>query len=105
LLEARHERERGLPIVLKRQSVRQFLERWLEQSVKTSVRPATYQQYQQHVRLYLGPELGRHELAKLTAPHIQRFINQCLDSGLSPRTVQLSLVILRHALDQAVSGI
>jgi integrase len=85
-----------------KQTLRQFLDSWLEESVKASVSPATYQQYHQHSRLYFGPSLGKHELSKLSPEHIQGFINERLKSGLSPRTVQLSLVILRHALDQAM---
>src|SRR5262249_32863247 len=89
-------------IVVERQTVAQFLERWLEDSVKPSVRPLTHEQYRQHVRLYLTPILGRHQLTKLAPPHIRTFLKQKLADGLSPRTVQLSLVILRRALGQAV---
>ena len=150
LLKARSDHSRGLPVAFERQTVGQFLYRWLEDSVKLSVRPLTYQQYEQHIRLYLAPKqeiggtiqflglpaLGRIELSKLTPQHVQSFVNYQLkrriesqkrladtqaegvgdvdqksDVGqkidvdvktLSPRTVQLSLVILRHALDQAV---
>ena len=81
---------------------RGFLDHWLAESVKSSVPPATYQQYHQHVRLYLGPSLGRHRLSKLSPQHVQTFVNERLKSDLSPRTVQLSLVILRHALQTGV---
>jgi integrase len=102
LLKARSDQAAGLPIAVERQTVAQFLDRWLEDSVKPSVRPATHQQYFQHVRLYLSPSLGRHRLSKLSPQHVQAFVNERLKIGLSPRTVQLSLVILRHALDSAV---
>jgi integrase len=97
------EKAQGLPIAFERQTVAVFLRRWLEDSVKPSVRPLTYQQYHQHVRLFLVPILGTLGLAKLRPQHVQAFLNEKLKGGLSPRTVQLSLVILRHALDQAVS--
>jgi integrase len=102
LLKARFDHSRGLPVAIEKKSVREFFDRWLEQSVKPTVRLTSWQQYYQHVRLYLGPSLGSYELAKLSAPHVQGFINQMLKSGLSPRTVRLSLDILRHALDQAM---
>jgi len=92
----------GLPILSDRQTVKEFLDRWVEDSVKPSVRPATHQQYHQHVRLYLGPSLGRHRLLKLSPQHVQAFVNERLKTNLSPRTVQLSLVILRHALGKAM---
>ena len=98
LLKARSDQSHGLPVSVERQTVKEFLDHWLAESVKSSVRPATYQQYHQHVRLYLGPSLGRHRLSKLSPQHVQTFVNERLKSDLSPRTVQLSLVILRHAL-------
>ena len=113
LTEALRDKKQGFPMVVEHQTVGQFLERWLEESVKPSVRPLTYQQYHQHVRLYLAPrhENGRHlpapalgslTLSKLRPEHVQHLMNMKLESGLSPRTVQLSLVILRRAIDQAL---
>lgn len=102
LLKARADRAAGLPVAVERQTVEQFLADWLENSVKPSVRPLTHEQYRQHVKLYLAPILGHHRLAKLAPQHVRAFLKQKLTDGLSPRTVQLSLVILRKALGQAV---
>lgn len=113
LTKVLREKAQGLPVAVERQTVGQFLERWLEESVKRTVRPLTYQQYHQHVRLYLAPRDGKGRylplpalggllLEKISPNHVQSVLNAKLGSGLSPRTVQLSLVILRHALDQAV---
>jgi integrase len=102
LLKARAAHAAGLPVAFERQTIRQFLADWLENSVKPSVRPLTHEQYSQHTRLYLAPLLGHHRLDKLVPQHVRAFIKQKLLDGLSPRTVQLSLVILRKALGQAV---
>lgn len=102
LLKARVDRAAGLPVVVERQSLSGFLQDWLENSVKPSVRPLTHEQYRQHVKLYLAPLLGQHRLAKLALQHVRAFLKKKLADGLSPRTVQLSLVILRRALGQAV---
>ncbi len=125
MTKAKNDVRLGLPVSAERQTLKEFLDRWLEESVKPSVRPLTHQQYHQHVRLYLGPCLGRHRLSKLSPQHVQSFVNDMLQKRvtpkvskkknkaakpaipathrtLSPRTVQLSLAILRHALDQAV---
>ena len=124
MTKAKNDVRLGFPVSVERQTVKEFLDRWLEESVKPSVRPLTHQQYSQHVRLYLGPVLGRHRLSKLRPQHVQAFVNFMLKKQvapkvsrkksksaksatpptprtLSPRTVQLSLAILRHALDQA----
>jgi integrase len=102
LLRARADLANGLPVAVERQTVAQFLERWLEDAVKPSVRPLTHEQYRQHVKLYLAPLLGHHRLDKLAPQHVRQLISQKLEDSLSPRTVQLSLVILRRALGQAV---
>jgi integrase len=62
----------------------------------------THEQYRQHVKLYLAPLLGHHRLSKLAPQHVRAFLKRKLEDGLSPRTVQLSLVILRRSLGQAV---
>ena len=117
-------RSRDFPVAASPQTVKEFLDAWLEQSAKPSVRALTLQQYSQHVRLYLGPALGGYRLSKLRPQHVQAFVNDMLKKQitpkvskkkkasklavvpvtrmLSPRTVQLSLTILRHAIDQAV---
>ncbi len=93
----------GLPVAdPERQTVGDFLARWLETIVKRSTRPKTYESYRDNVRLHIVPALGRIRLEKLRAPAIQRFLNDKLDSGLSPRTVEYLHAILRTALNQAV---
>src|SRR5713226_2603472 len=87
LLKARSEQAAGLPVAVGRQSVAQFLDIWLEDSVKPSVRPLTHEQYRQHVKLYLAPLLGHHRLSKLAPQHVRAFIKRKLEDGLSPRTV------------------
>jgi len=97
-----HDVSRGFPVAAERQTVGQYLTRWLEESVKPAVRPLTYEQYAQHVRLYIEPALGRILLSKLSPQQVQSFINNLSKHGLSPRTVQLALFVLRRALKQAV---
>ena len=101
-LQRAHEKARAnLPVIPDRQTVGQFLDRWLEESVKPSVRPRTYESYGQLVRLHLRPDLGHVRLEHLDAPAVQAFVNAKLASGLSPRTVQYLHAILRRALGQA----
>src|ERR687893_2435083 len=59
---ALRDQQQGLPVAVERQTVAQFLDRWLEDVVKPSVRPKTYHSYAQLVRLYLAPALGHHQL-------------------------------------------
>jgi len=56
----------GLDLGTSRQTVGAFLDRWLEDVAKPTVRPKTHHSYAQLVRLHLKPTLGHNELAKLT---------------------------------------
>jgi integrase len=99
LQELRQQARDGRLIGTERQTVAQYLTDWLENWVKPKVRYKTYDTYAGIVRAHLIPALGRHQLSKLTAEHVQRFLNG-LDR--SPRTVQACRDVLRTALDRAV---
>jgi integrase len=98
----------GQIIVTERQTVAQFLDRWLETAVQPHRRTKTAASYEQLVRLYLKPHLGRHQLEKLSPEHVQTMINALLRNGgegsrpLSARTVQYVRAVLRRALNQAL---
>ncbi|MDP6549172.1 MAG: tyrosine-type recombinase/integrase [Dehalococcoidia bacterium] len=91
----------GLPVASERLSLGRFLDSWLVDSVKATVRPRTLQSYTELVRIHLGPGLGRIPLSKLTPQDVQRLINRKLAAGLSPRRVQYIHAVLRRALSQA----
>jgi len=83
-------------------TVAEYLDFWLENGVKPSVRPPTYRQYEQYVRCHIKPVLGPLRLQALKPPDIQALYTQKLGAGLSRRTVQLIHAILHKALSQAV---
>lgn len=99
---ARRDLDAGLPIDVGRQTVGQFLDRWLADVVTPTVRPKTRHSYAQIVRLHLKPALGHHQLAKLAPQHVQAMMNAKGAAGLSPRTVQYLRAVLRQALGQAL---
>jgi|SRR5579875_1276559 len=101
LRQALAQLDRGVPPPPERETVARFLERWLEDVVRPTVRPKTYASYRQLVRLYLLPGLGSLRLAQLTPADVQRFLNAQLARGLAPRTVAYLHAILRRALGQA----
>lgn len=102
LREAQRELENGLDLTVRRQTVGQFLDRWLADVVKPSNRPKTHKSYEQLVRLHLKPELGHIPLTQLTPQHVQAMITKKTASGLSPRTVQYIRAVLRSALGRAM---
>lgn len=102
LLEAMHEQRSGLRLDPATETVKQFLDRWLRDSVKNSVRPLTYQSYEVNVRRHIAPLIGQVLLRQLTPAHVQGLYVQKLADGLSPRSVQYMAAILGRALRQAV---
>ena len=101
LKAALHTQQQCLLVAIERQTLGQFLGTWLEDSVRPTVRPKTYDSYAQLVRLYIGPALGPIQLGKLSPQDIQHLLNKLLKSGLAPRTVQYCHAVLRMALGRA----
>jgi len=102
LAKALSDREGGLVFDAENQTVSEYLERWLSDSVKGSVRPKTFDSYEWLVCKYIAPALGRVKLKTLTSAHLQGFYRSKLEAGLSPRTVQYLHVVLHRALKQAL---
>lgn len=78
-----------------------FLESWLTEVVRGTVRPRTFVSYRYVVDLHLVPGLGNLPLATLSPADVQAFLNAKAASGLSPRTVGYLRGVLRGALGQA----
>jgi integrase len=82
--------------------VGRYIERWLADSVRDTVKATTYETYERLMRLHLVPTLGRIKLKNLTPTHVRGLYREKLDSGLSPTSVQRVHVLLHKALKQAV---
>ena len=87
LNQAIAERQRGLPVVIPKQTVAQFLTRWLDEAAVPSVRPRTATRYREIIELHVIPSLGRITLTKLTPQDLQALYAAKLSEGLAPRTV------------------
>jgi integrase len=95
--------QKGLPVIQEKQTVKQYLNRWLEDVVKRTTRPKTHQSYEQVVSLYILPAIGEVKLAKLNPQQVRTMLNALEDNPeLSSRTVQYTHAILRKALNDAV---
>jgi integrase len=101
LAEAQRQANAGRLVMGPDQTVAQYLERWLEDGVRNSVRPKTYENYDLCVRRLL-PELGRVRLRALTPEHIQHALGHLIHRGLAARTVRQVHMVLRCSLKQGV---
>jgi integrase len=102
LREAQKSLDDGLSLDTGRQTVAQYLDKWLSASVKPSVKTKTYQGYESLCRTAVVPRIGRKQLAKLTTLDLQALYTELTDSGLSPRTVQHVHRVLHRAFVQAM---
>jgi|SRR5579875_672349 integrase len=102
LKTALYEQQQGMLVTGPQQKVGQFLSHWLEDVHKQSIRPRTYERYEEIVRLHLVPEIGHHHIQKLSPQNLQAFYKKKLEDGLSATTVISFHNLLHKALETAV---
>ena len=85
-------------------TVGMWLDVWLSEYVKDSVKPFTYSNYDTQCRVHIKPALGSVMLQKLSAHSIQAFYNKLYraDKPLSAKSVKNIHGVLHKALGQAV---
>src|SRR5215213_8227641 len=103
LTRAMADRDSGLIFDAGKMTVGDYLDRWLVDTVRGTVRTSTYERHEEIVRLHIKPSLGRVGLKKLTPAHVRGLYSEKLDSGLAPATVRKIHSTLHKALSQAVS--
>ena len=81
----------------------EYLDRWLVDSVRDTVRQRTWERYESIVRVHIKPALGRIKLKALTPVHVRGLYREKLDTKLAPRTVQYIHTTLHKALKDAVA--
>lgn len=86
----------------------EWLERWLKDYAKPTLRVKSYDKYEGCLRCYVKKYLGHVQIRKLKSPDIQRLINKLLTEGgkdgkgISTSTVKATRRYLSMALEQAV---
>ncbi|MBR3999534.1 MAG: site-specific integrase [Clostridia bacterium] len=84
-------------------TVREWLEKWLDEYVALSTKPLTLAAYRSSSNTHIIPALGKIPLKSLNPTQIQEFYNSLTrEKGLSAKTVKNVHGILHEALDQAV---
>jgi len=97
-----HAQDTGVFTDARGATVGAFLDQWLADVVKPSVRQWTYMGYEVHVRLHIKPILGRIPLDRLTPMQVQSLMNAKVKEGLSPKSVRGVRATLRAGLNQAM---
>lgn len=83
------------------ETLAKFLKRYLH-SVRTRIRPRTWDRYQELVRLHISSRIGAVPLSSLRPAHVQLVVDEMLAQNLAPRTVLQAYRVLSAALRQAV---
>jgi integrase len=93
---------RGEFIVPTKVTLGQWLDEWLEKSVKPRRSPRTYRVYENAVRTHLRPRLGAIRLQALRPTDVDRFRAESIASGLAPATCRIHHAVLTSALNRAL---
>ena len=100
--EAMGDAARGILVDDKNLTVSEYLDRFLEDVQRGSVRETTYSRDKYLITDHVKPALGRMKLKNLNAMRLQHLYREKVDGGLSPSTVQKIHHVLHKALSQAV---
>ena len=101
LAKAIADRDSGFVYDSGKATVGEYLDGWLD-AIRGSLGERTWRRHEEIARIHLKPALGNTRLDGLNALQVQSLYRSKLDSGLSPRTVQMVHLTLHKALKQAV---
>ncbi|MDP9425155.1 MAG: site-specific integrase [Actinomycetota bacterium] len=102
LTKALADRDGGLIFDDEGAKVGAFLDRWLKDSVRDTVRASTFERCESIANLHIKPVIGHVKLKNLKPDHVAALYRDRLDAGLSPATVNKIHVVLHKALKLAV---
>lgn len=92
----------NIGIVSARIRLDDYLDSWLENVCKGSVRDTTWYCYRLQINNHIKPVLGRRILQELTPVMLDQWIRGLVRDGLAYKTVALSLSVLKLSLKYAV---
>lgn len=101
--QAINEKEQGTLATGRQRKLKNYLEEWLEEVHKPSIRSTTYIVHSLIMRKHIIPAIGHLYIQKLTPRHVQSLYTQKMDDEhLSPGSVRNIHLILHKALANAV---
>lgn len=101
--EAQKEKDDGTYCDPKRMTFGEWLDIWLEEYSKPTIKSASYRARKNRIKNHIKPELGKIQLRSLNTTHIQAFYNKLRDNKkLSTGTIKGYHATIGSALKQAV---
>ena len=83
-------------------TVKEYLDRWLTDFAKISVRRSTYESYEWSINKHIAPNIGLVQLQKLKPVEIQKMLAVMSTTKLSKTSVRYIYNVLNIALNRAV---
>lgn len=83
-------------------TVADYLTRWLAEYAEPNLSPRSFERYRDIVNRRFIPEFGNIQLTKLKPEHLQKHYTGMLNSGLSSRSVRYHHAVMHSALQIAV---
>ena len=102
LQDALRAAQKGTLVADERQTIPEFMTRWLQDVARPRVRPRTFVGYEAAIEQHISPHLGRVRLAKLTPQHLQAWMATLETNGVSAGRRRYARVVLRTALNTAI---
>lgn len=65
---------KAIPVESTTVTIANYMQYWLSEVARPTVRPTTFSSYELLVRLYIAPGLGKRKLRQLQAPHIRTWL-------------------------------
>ena len=84
-----------------KQTVRVYLESWVESHGMANLRPSTFASYKSHIKNHIVPYIGHIQLSQLTPAMLDDMFRQLFEKGFSNSTVRYTQRILSVSLEHA----
>ena len=84
-----------------KQTVKEYLDSWVDVHGKANLRPSTFSSYKSNIRVHIVPYIGNVPLKKLTPAMLDKLFQELVKKGLSQSTVRYIQRILGVALEAA----
>ena len=76
LLKARSDQPRGIPVAFERQTLEQFLNKWLDNTLKARAKPRSVESFTTIARKHTIREIGKIRIDKLPPEHIRELLER-----------------------------
>lgn len=83
-------------------TVAAWLDDWMENYVRPTVKPLTTSSYEAAIKNHIKPAIGSIQLQALRGSHIQKLYNSMKDNGLAAKTIKNTGAILHKAFSIAI---